>query len=106
MITLSATALGQKDLIDQNKYLSEYSSEYSHKVTIYPKAKAPPNTLWLGLVEPKGKTLILTTTQVPTKRRQDQSLWVQDYENSFIQSSDQPLAPMAQPLSLAAETIF
>ena len=28
---LSATALGEKSLINRNEYLSEYSSEYSHK---------------------------------------------------------------------------
>ena len=77
-------------------------------MTIYPKAKAPTKHAMAGAGGAQsGKTLIITTTQVPTKAKASTKAYgFRTTKIPLSKSSDQPLAPMDQPLSLAAATIF
>ena len=87
VISLSATALGQKSLIDQNKYLSEYSSEYSHQSDYLSQGEGTYQTRYgWGWWSPiRENTYSYNYSGSNQSEGKHQSLWVQDYENSFIQ---------------------
>ena len=87
VISLSATALGEKSLIDQNKYLSEYSSEYSHQSDYSSQGEGTYQTRygWGWWRPTRENTHAYNYSGSNQSQHKHQGLWVQDYENSFIQ---------------------